>query len=220
MTTSPQLLLCRPVGGLNDMLTQIDNACRYAERFRRTVVVARVWRSALADLDARGMDIAIMPADDIPARFAKRILYEEDFVIAMRAGHPFGSNATLDRYCAMQHLVVSQAGDPHGFVDEFLAKQGRSRRIAQTVPSFMLALAVIAETELISALPRTFVAMYAERFGVVSREPPLQLDPFRVRAIAPRVAMMDSGLAWLFDVLARTKLVAQRRATRSAARKS
>jgi len=39
MTTSPQLLLCRPVGGLNDMLAQIDNACRYAEQFRRTVVV-------------------------------------------------------------------------------------------------------------------------------------------------------------------------------------
>ena len=39
MTTSTPLLLCRPAGGLNDMLSQIDNACRYAELAGRTVVV-------------------------------------------------------------------------------------------------------------------------------------------------------------------------------------
>ena len=50
------------------------------------------------------------------------------------------------------------------------AKQGRSRRIALTVPNFMFALAVIAETDLISALPRRFVAMHAARFGVVGLE--------------------------------------------------
>jgi DNA-binding transcriptional LysR family regulator len=162
---------------------------------------ARVWHSAIAELEARAMDIAIIPTDDIPARFAERVLYEEDFVIAMRAGHPFASAPTLGRFCAMQHLVVSHAGDARGFVDEILAKRGRSRRIALTVPNFMFALAALAETDLISALPRTFVAMNATRFGVVSVEAPLPLVRFRVRAVAPRVAMMDAGLAWLFNLL-------------------
>jgi DNA-binding transcriptional LysR family regulator len=162
---------------------------------------ARVWHSAIAELEARAMDIAIIPTDDIPARFAERVLYEEDFVLAMRAGHPFASDPTLDRFCAMQHLVVSHAGDARGFVDEVLAKRGRSRRIALTAPNFMFALAALAETDLISALPRTFVAMNAARFGVVSVEAPLPLVRFRVRAVAPRVAMMDAGLAWLFNLL-------------------
>ena len=82
---------------------------------------------------------------------------------------------TLDRYCEMQHLVVSHAGDAHGFVDEILAGQGQSRRIALTVPNFMFALAVVAETDLISALPRRFAAMHAPRFGVVTVEAPLPL---------------------------------------------
>src|SRR4029453_13971404 len=43
---------------------------------------ARVWDTALADLEARAMDIAIIPSDDIPPRFEKRFVYEEDFVIA------------------------------------------------------------------------------------------------------------------------------------------
>jgi hypothetical protein len=34
-----RLLLCRPQGGLNDILCQIERACRYAWRFHRTVVV-------------------------------------------------------------------------------------------------------------------------------------------------------------------------------------
>ena len=37
--TTERLLLCRPLGGLNDMLCQIERACLYAERFERTVIV-------------------------------------------------------------------------------------------------------------------------------------------------------------------------------------
>ena len=127
----------------------------------------RAWRNALSDLEAQAMDIAIIPSDHIPARFHARTLYEEDFVIAVRAGHLFADSPTLERYCEMQHLVVSFAGDRHGFVDEALMKRGYSRRIALTVPNFLFALAVIAETDLISALPRRFVAMHGARFGVL-----------------------------------------------------
>lgn len=86
---------------------------------------ARVWRSAIVDLEAHAINIAIIPSDDIPPRFEKRCIYEEDFVIVMRLGHPFARDPTLERYCDMQHLVVSHSGDPYGFVDEQLAKQGR-----------------------------------------------------------------------------------------------
>jgi len=48
-------------------------------------------------------------------------------------------------------------GQPTGGCERFL------RRIALTVPNFMFALAVIAETDFISALPRRFVAMHAAR---------------------------------------------------------
>ncbi|TIR18961.1 MAG: LysR family transcriptional regulator, partial [Mesorhizobium sp.] len=162
----------------------------------------RAWRSAFADLEAGAMDIAVIPSGHIPTRFHARSLYNEDFVLAMQAGHPFADDPTLERYCEMKHLVVSFTGDPHGFVDEVLATQGFSRRIALTVPSFMFALSVLADTDLISALPKRFVAMHAARFGVVSLEAPLPLTTFQLNAIAPTAAMMDAGLAWIFDLLA------------------
>jgi DNA-binding transcriptional LysR family regulator len=107
----------------------------------------------------------------------------------------------LDRYCECQHLVVSLSGDPYGFVDRVLEQQGRRRRIAATVPNFMLALAIVAETEMIAALPRRFAAMHAPRFGVIVQEAPLPLARFRLNAVVSKVAMMDVGIAWLLGVL-------------------
>jgi DNA-binding transcriptional LysR family regulator len=159
------------------------------------------WEPVLADLDARAVDIAVAPLDDVPARFVERTLYDEDFVIGTRKGHAFAKDPTLERYCKMQHLLVSLTGDAFGFVDGALAGRGLSRRVALVVPNFMMALALIAETDLIAALPRSLVTMQAARFGIVSSEAPLALPNFRMRAIAPKVAMMDGGVAWLFAEL-------------------
>lgn len=161
----------------------------------------RAWQGAFDELDARAMDIAVVPSEDIPARFHHHLLFEEDFVIAARADHSFAAAPTLDAYCEAQHLVVSLNGDTPGFVDDALTKQNRSRRIALTVPNFMFALAMIADSDLICALPRHFAAMHAERFGVLSREAPLPLRLFRLNAVTPGAAMADTGLAWLFGVL-------------------
>jgi len=163
----------------------------------------RAWRVAFADLEARALDIAVIPSEHIPARFLARRIYEEDFVVAVRAGHPFVDDPTLERYCEMKHLVVSLSAEPYGFVDEALAQQGRSRRVALTVPNFMFALAVISETDdLLCALPRRFVAAHAARFGVLGVRAPLPLTTFRLNAVVPKAATMDLGLAWLFDQVA------------------
>jgi len=78
---------------------------------------------------------------------------------------------------------------------------GRARRVALAVPDFAMGLATVAESDLIAAMPRRFVAMHAARLAVVSREVPLRLRTFSIRAAVPRVALMDAGLAWLFGVL-------------------
>ncbi|MBR1226982.1 MULTISPECIES: LysR family transcriptional regulator [unclassified Bradyrhizobium] len=163
------------------------------------------WKEALADLEARDMDIAVIPFDDVPVRFHKQTLYEEEFVIAARAGHRFGKAPSLRNYCEMQHLVVSHTGDAYGFVDVELARQGLSRRVALTVPNFIFALGVLAETDLVSALPRRFVEMHGPRFGIVAAKAPIALPHFAINAILPKIAMMDAGVAWLVTELEQIK---------------
>jgi DNA-binding transcriptional LysR family regulator len=163
--------------------------------------VERAWTPVFAELESGAMDVAVAPIDRAPPRFATRVLYEEDFVVVARKRHPFVARPTLERFCEARHLVVSMTADPHGFVDDALAKHGAARRVALTVPDFGSGLATIAETDLIAAMPRRFVAMHAARFGLVSRDVPFRLRPFSIRAAVPKVALMDVGLAWLFDLL-------------------
>ncbi|MCP4619206.1 MAG: LysR family transcriptional regulator [Bradyrhizobium sp.] len=163
--------------------------------------VDRAWLPALAELERGAMDIAVAPVDRAPPRFATRILFEGDFVVVMRKGHPFAAKPTLQRFCEARHLVVSMTADPHGFLDDDLAKAGAVRRVVLTVPDFGAGLAAVAETDLIAAMPRRFVAMHAARFGLVAREVPLRPRKFVIRAAATKVALMDAGLAWLFDEL-------------------
>ena len=166
--------------------------------------VERAWRGVFAELEERAMDLAVIPSGAVPVRFHARALYDEDFVIAARAGHRFANDPGLESYCAAEHVVVSLTGDPWGFVDDLLAERGRARRVALTVPNFMFALAVVAETDLISALPRRFAARHAPRFGVTAVDAPLPMTSFRLNAIVPVVALMDAGLAWLLDTLTST----------------
>lgn len=165
---------------------------------------ARAWAPAFAELDARGLDLALLPTAEIPARFGRRRAYDEEFVVAMRQGHPLAAGLTLDAFCAASHLVVSQSGDPAGFVDRVLAGHGRARRVALTAPSFAFALLALGATDLVAALPRRFAALHAAAAGVVFRDPPLPLGGFAINAVAPAAAMLDAGLAWILDRIAPT----------------
>ena len=160
---------------------------------------ARAWKQAFVDLEARLADIAMFPSDDVPSRFHRWTVFEEDFVVAVRRGHRFVEEPSLTAYCEMEHLVVSATGDPFGFVDGVLAARGLSRRMSLTVPDFMFALAVLAETNLLCALPRRFLQLHGPRFGVLGLEPPLPLPPLRLNGVVLKSAMADLGLSWLTE---------------------
>jgi DNA-binding transcriptional LysR family regulator len=162
----------------------------------------RAWREAFRELETRALDVAIIPADEGPLRFACRTLYEEDFVLVLRRGHPYLDRPSVETYCASGHLVVSHSGDPRGFVDELLATRGLIRRVALTVPTFIFASAIVGDTNLICAVPRRFAARYALRMDIAIAEPPLPLGHFRLNAFVPRSALSDTGLLWLLDRLA------------------
>jgi DNA-binding transcriptional LysR family regulator len=65
--------------------------------------------------------------------------------------------------------------------------------------NFMYALAVVAESDLVCALPRHFAARHGPRFGIVVLEAPLPLPRFDLSLVLPQVALSDAGIAWLVE---------------------
>jgi DNA-binding transcriptional LysR family regulator len=157
----------------------------------------------IAALDARRIDVALYPLKEVPARFATSLLFEEDFVVAARIGHPIGKRVTIEEYCAAQHLLVSRNGEPRGFVDDILEQRGHARMIALTVPNFMFALSLIGTSDLIGTLPRRLVQRYAQQFCIAALESPLPFGRFPIQIVSPKAATTDSGVVWLVDLVQR-----------------
>lgn len=164
----------------------------------------QAWRRAIADLDAGALDMAIIPSADIPVRFHAWTAYEDDFIIAGRSAWANGEALSMEAYCAAGHVLVSQGGAGEGFVDEVLAAHGRRREVAVTVPNFMLALALVADSDLVVAVPRSLFAKHGARFALAMREPPVELGRGALRVLSPKAAMADGGIAWLHGALARS----------------
>jgi len=131
-------------------------------------------------------------------------------VLVRRVGHPSGGKFTLAKYAAAAHVMVSVSGDPHGPVDKLLAEHGLSRRVMLTVPNFLHALAVTAETDLVAALPRKFAQRHARRYHRQQFAVELQCVHFRQLPGGWRAARRRSGAR--FDAPARHRSRRPRRA--------
>lgn len=164
-------------------------------------VIGTLLERALADLDERRADIAIQPLQKTPTRFVSAPLFVEHFAIAVRKGHPLATQFTLQRFCEYKHVLVSTTGETDGFVDRELESRGLNRRVGLAAPNFMLALAVVSETDYVGAIPSRLLAAHAARFGLEVIEAPQPWGKGELHAIIPKSALADAGSAWLFQVL-------------------
>lgn len=156
-------------------------------------------RDPRALLDAGEIDLAIgfFPAavasigmqtmqTGAPDSFAHTQLYSGEYVCVMRRDHPLAANLaehplTLNAFCAAKHLLVSFSGRPFGFIDEALAAVNRTRRIVLTVNQFFTAGRVVANSDLLTVLPRHFLAStgMSDEFAVADlpfSKPPVHID--------------------------------------------
>ncbi len=159
-------------------------------------------------LDSGSADIAVgffpevaaaLAAEGARASAALDPLYACEYVVAMRRGHALAERPalTLDDYCAAAHVRVSFAGRPRGFVDEALAGLARRRRVVLTVSQFATAARVVHDSDLLSVLPRSFVAASGLAEGLVTRAAPFGLPSIEVGMLWHRRHERDPAQRWL-----------------------
>lgn len=153
--------------------------------------------AVMADLTARAQAGETLP-------FATHRLYLGQYVCVMRADHPLTQGVlSLDAFCQARHLLVSFSGQPWGFVDEALATLGRERRIALTLNQFFTAGRVVAESDLLTVMPRRFFQTMGMEKGLVERELPMNVPLVHVDALWHRRQQGGPAHRWLRDTLVR-----------------
>jgi DNA-binding transcriptional LysR family regulator len=158
--------------------------------------------AVIASLAARGQSGA-------GVAFETQRLYLGQYVCVMRRGHPLADTPlTLDGYCAARHLLVSFSGRPYGFIDQTLGALGRERHIVVTVNQFFTAGRVVANSDLLTVLPRHFVTVTGIEDQLVLRELPFDQPMVHVDAIWHRRAQHAHAHEWLRTALMRSAAAA------------
>lgn len=163
------------------------------------------WRdpATLGDELARSLDLAICCTADVLTGFHRQRLYSDRDVLAVRRGHPIGAGlARLDRFLAARHVAVVGTDRPADYIDLWLREHGIERTIALTVPSYLQALRVAAQTDLVAFVPSRLVAALCDPLALRVVRPPL--DPgVDVQVMAyPRRAERDPASRWLRTLIA------------------
>jgi DNA-binding transcriptional LysR family regulator len=163
------------------------------------------WRdpATLSDEMARSLDVAICCTADVLTGFHRQRLYTDTDVLAVRRGHPVGARlARMSHFLAARHVAVIGTDRTADYIDAWLRDQGIERRIALTVPSYLQALRVAAQTDLVAFVPSRLVAALRGPLALQVLRPPL--DPgVDVQVMAfPRRAHADPASIWLRTLIA------------------
>jgi len=163
------------------------------------------WRDpvTLSDDLARSLDLAICCTADALAGFHRERLYADTDILAVRRGHPTGTRLSrMDRFLAARHVAVVGAERTTDYIDAWLSEHGIERSIALTVPSYLQALRVAAQTDLVAFVPSRLAAALRGPLALRLIRPPL--DPgIDVQVMAfPRRAHADPASLWLRTLIA------------------
>jgi DNA-binding transcriptional LysR family regulator len=154
-----------------------------------------------AQLERGDVDMALLSPEYTPPELHARRLFDESYVCVLRAGHPDAAKGrlSLDRFCALDHALVSYSGGAfRGVTDDALASIGRERRVTVSVTSFLVLPEILRVSDLIAVVPRR-LAEGVE--GLVMLVPPIDVPGFTKTVAWHERTHRDPGHRWVREVL-------------------
>jgi DNA-binding transcriptional LysR family regulator len=164
-----------------------------------SLFVEGISRDASARATRGEVDWVLAPRTHVSAPLHVTRLLEEPYVVVMRRDHPAGrERLTAAAFAGLTHVIVAPAGgEAQTVVDVALAGRGLVRAIARVVPVFSQALLLVAESSLVTTMPRSMAARYADRLGLRLARPPFSLPSVRIDLAWPDRIHSDPLHKWL-----------------------
>ncbi|MHC5233847.1 LysR family transcriptional regulator [Brucella sp. LJL56] len=165
-------------------------------------IIVQPWQGPVVARDALvtgESDLALSVFPDADGELQRRLLLEENYVIAMRRDHPAAKAFSLKSWLDHPHILVSGRGDNRSPVDSALAERGLSRRVGVVVPNFGMVPELLASTDMIAMLPSR--CMPEDMSALVAFTPPVPIAGFPLHVAWHRRRQEDRGLRYVIDQL-------------------
>lgn len=159
------------------------------------------------------IDVALGVFRQIPAGLVGRPLFDDDYCVIARKGHPMISGGRVDRltYASAGHVFV---GVPDGALSDEApvdreamdATYGKLPgptviRTHAYVSLWETAMLIVSSGDVLADCPRSLARRYADRLGLQVLDPPFAPFRFTIQAVR-RADVADAGLDWLLARLA------------------
>jgi DNA-binding transcriptional LysR family regulator len=172
---------------------------------RVTLTVARFSEH---DVDGRiqpnEVHVRMASPDPLPAGCTGVRLLEDEFVVLMGRKHPeAGKPMTLAHYLRLPHVKVAATALGTNMIDDALARRGLRRNVVLTVPSWFEMRGVIANTDLVAAMPGQWAHDRTFSEGCLWQKLPLDEVTFAVDMRWRTRDARDPGRLWLCELITR-----------------
>jgi DNA-binding transcriptional LysR family regulator len=153
-------------------------------------------RDAFDRLDRGDINLVFSTFTKVPKRIRRERLFTDTYVCVVRSDQ-VRHTLDLETYVTTPHILATLAADEHGFVDEALAKRGLRRRVAVTVPNVYLIPRLVAETGMISHLPRRIAAEMVLGYDLVMLPPPVALPEWHIDMYWGAASASEPTTSWI-----------------------
>ncbi|NCH34882.1 LysR family transcriptional regulator [Cronobacter sakazakii] len=156
---------------------------------------------ALNELLAGEMDLALgfsAPEDIRHPELDEINWLEDDYVVISSARR---AQLTFEDYLAARHVVVTPWNEKQGVLDSQLEKMGYARHIALKTPSMLGAPFIVAESDLLMALPRFAAQKLLPATDIRIFELPFNVPSFEVKIYSHQRSGKRGATDWLKRVL-------------------
>lgn len=169
------------------------------------VHVESVGASTIEPLAYGELDLALAPRIPVAGldQFVFRHIVEDRLVCAVRRGHPSAAKRlTLERYLALEHVMVGISVPAVSAVQVALHRIGRTRNVVAKVPSFSTALDIVAASDLAVAVPERMLAACGR--ALVSRPLPFAVEPITLSLVWHPRRTSDPFHRWIREGIERS----------------
>lgn len=157
----------------------------------------------IATMANQDLDFVLLPDTPLPDWADGQPVFTSSFSVIARTDHPRtsalapGDVMPLDLLCELGHVLFSTEGKAEGPGDEALARIGRDRHVAMTLPVFSGVYRAVAGSDLIALLPSPLAHRVAGSARLDVFEPPVPVDPVRLVLIWHRRFSDSPPHRWL-----------------------
>jgi DNA-binding transcriptional LysR family regulator len=146
------------------------------------------------------LDLALGLFEQRERQLSFERLYEDRYCLIARRDHPIlKRKLNPAQYARLDHVQVSVSADFRAPSFAQADPAWRPRRTAAAVPRFLIAFAVVAQSDSVAIVPSRLARRHARHFNLRVHALPFELAPISVRVA--RRKQPDAGIDFLIDQL-------------------